>query len=601
MLSVWLTLGRQSRRSSILAASIPPGGAARLAPLETLGQRADHSWLQQLTPDPETAQYAPNKQSRQVRSGHYVPVLPTPLANTKLVIHSPPMAEALGISEEEIASEDFVAFFSGEQGRVAGLQSWCTPYALSIMGQRQTRNCPYGNGNGYGDGRAISVGEVVVDGRRWEMQLKGGGTTPFCRGADGRAVLRSSIREFLASEAMHNLGVDTTRALALVASDTEEAMRPWYAGKGGFMGTGMGRQPDTMISEKCAITTRVAPSFLRIGHLDLFARRGGAEDATPEQREELEQMVRHALFREYPDAAPGQPLDVRAAAMVEAAAERIGSMVAGWLRVGFCQGNFNADNCLVGGRTMDYGPFGWIDKYDPLFAKWTGSGEHFAFMNQPTAAMYNFRTLVISLLPVIGNTERAEELLRQGSEAIARACAEAFRRKLGFALEGSEEAAALWRSLEPLMRRSDVDYTLLWRQLAAVLEASEAASSADDDGEALIAPLRPAFYIEPSAAIRGDWVEWLNKWLSGLREEAGGSLDVPEVAARLRSHNPKYVPREYLLVQAYDKAAQGDYSLVHELYKLFSRPYDEQPDMEAKYYQRAPQEALERAGCAFMT
>merc|ERR1719171_647115 len=141
-------------------------------------------------------------------------------------------------------------FFSGRMDAIPSMESWATPYALAIMGQEFYDNCPFKNGNGYGDGRAVSVGEVVVKGQRWEMQLKGGGTTPFCRGADGRAVLRSSVREFLASEAMHAMGVSTTRALSLVVSGSETSQRGWYSGRG------RGRDPDMMVRESCAITTR---------------------------------------------------------------------------------------------------------------------------------------------------------------------------------------------------------------------------------------------------------------------------------------------------------------------------------------------------------
>lgn len=162
------------------------------------------------------------------------------------------------------------------------LRSWCTPYALAIMGQRMVSNCPFGNGNGYGDGRAISVGELVTPHGRQELQLKGAGRTPFCRGGDGRAVLRSSVREFLASEAMWHLGVDTTRALCLVVSGRDTARRAWYSGGS------RGREPDMMVDEACAISTRVAPSFLRVGHVDLFARRAARD---PEAMGQLEQMA----------------------------------------------------------------------------------------------------------------------------------------------------------------------------------------------------------------------------------------------------------------------------------------------------------------------
>lgn len=227
--------------------------------LSGLEANANHSWLQQLEPDPETQRHQPNKMSREVKSGHYVEVLPTPLKHPHLISVSPAMAAELGLTAEITSSPDFLRFFSGDISVAPTFHSWATPYALSIYGDEIVRNCPFGTGNGYGDGRAISIGEVVIPSkargaaadkegageesrhevkqhshgstsRRWELQLKGGGRTPFCRGADGRAVLRSSVREYLVSEAMHALGISTTRALSLITSPST-VKRPWYSGR----------------------------------------------------------------------------------------------------------------------------------------------------------------------------------------------------------------------------------------------------------------------------------------------------------------------------------------------------------------------------------
>lgn len=366
--------------------------------------------------------------SRPVFNGHYVRVRPTALKNPKLVICSPDLSAELGFGEGEVESEAFARYFSGdvdgafEKSKEGNpIETWATPYALSIMGKRYTSNCPFGTGDGYGDGRAISIAEIVVPtntdadsdddgnaslGKRYELQLKGAGQTPFCRGADGRAVLRSSLREFLASEAMHHLGIGTTRALSVVVSDGpmgDTSRRPWYsdgAKKGGNdlpkmddprlaqysiekrreiiaqLAAQRKSDPDTLVEERCAITTRVAPSFVRIGHLDLFARR--VENWKMKQTgdkipiiesapyQELEDIMWHACFREFHDEAyvpyhETNDAESAAKAMLETSMERIADMVAGWIRVGFVQGNFNADNCLVGGRTMDYGPFGFLD------------------------------------------------------------------------------------------------------------------------------------------------------------------------------------------------------------------------------------------------
>ncbi|CAJ1356813.1 unnamed protein product [Effrenium voratum] len=583
--------GVRCRRFCSTRRATATGEEQMLDSLQRAARRSEQSWLKRLSPDPEAESQAPNKEPRQVKSGHYVEVLPSPLPDPELVIYSPEVAKMLDIPPEEIATDAFKAFFAGDQSRVPNLKSWCTPYALAIMGQRMVSNCPFGNGNGYGDGRAISVGELETSAGRFELQLKGAGRTPFCRGGDGRAVLRSSVREFLASEAMHFLGVETTRALCLVVS-SETTRRPWYDDSRGGSMFGGSKEPNTMILEPCAISTRVAPSFLRVGHVDLFARRAAAE-VGENPRGELEQIVEHCLFREYPEIYPQDaPLNVRATAMLEEFPERLGAVVAGWLRVGFCQGNFNSDNCLAGGRTMDYGPFGWMDRYSPLFAKWTGSGEHYGFLNQPQAAIANFHTLLTSVAVLFGdeNKEDAVRLLQKGAETIKLAAQEVFREKQGFAAPSSV-ANELWKELEPLMRKSDIDYTIFWRQLANVIEHSDTVAETGLDH------IKQAFYQDPPTEVAEEWTAWLQKWAEAVLAES----DAKEVAARLRKVNPKYVPREWMLAEAYTQASKGDYSLVHELLELFRHPYDEQPAFEALYYSKGPAELVNRGGVAYMT
>lgn len=587
-----------ARYGSTTAPATPAVQAAGSALLAPLGTAADHSWLRQLEEDPEAAGNTPNRAMREVRSGHFVPVAPTPLPEPRLVAYSPAVAEMLGLSDEACRSEAFARFFSGDQAVVKGLRPWCTPYALTIMGNAVYNNCPFGNGNGYGDGRAISIGEVVVGGARLEMQLKGAGRTPFCRGFDGRAVLRSSVREFLASEAMHALGVETTRALSLVTSSAV-VQRHWYSKDSpGILGR-WSQDPDTVVEEQCAISTRVAPSFIRVGHLDLFARRVRNE-RTERAAAEYIQMLRHALFREFPDLLPDAPLPERVVAMLQACADQIGKMVAGWLRVGFCQGNFNADNCLIAGRTMDYGPFGWIEVYDPMFAKWTGSRQHYAFMSQPTAAISNFAALVNSCsIALVGKDtqDQVKEIFDQGARRIASLCEDVFREKLGFATAG-ETPLTLWRELETIMLRSKVDYTILYRELAALAEVED---------DALLEVPAIAFYEPASEELSAEWSAWLVRWRSAIKTEVlvddGGSPAERRRAAakRMRSANPKYVLREWMLVAAYETAEAGDFALVNELHELCRKPYDEQPEFHARYYQRAPAEVLNQGGCAWMS
>ena len=240
--------------------------SATVETLHDLAPLADYSLMDTLNCDPDAKEDGVDHSSRQVFTGHYVPVNPTPIENPQYIAHSKNFFSELGFSDSLAESADFVRMFSGDLSQVPQSMrnlGWATGYALSIYGTEYYQQCPFQTGNGYGDGRAISVLEAVINGRRWEMQLKGGGRTPYCRGADGRAVLRSSIREFLAQEHMHALGVPTSRSLSLYTSKTEKVKRPWY--KEGSHS----KDPEVMIEEAVAISTRVAPSFLRVGQLEL--------------------------------------------------------------------------------------------------------------------------------------------------------------------------------------------------------------------------------------------------------------------------------------------------------------------------------------------
>lgn len=339
------------------------------------------------------------------------------------------------------------------------------------------------------------------------------------------------------------------------------------------------------------MTTRVSPSFLRVGHFELFARRARRGDKTGLQQ--LEQLARHALFREYPaHADPGVPLQQQLLGMVAEAAERFAQMAADWLRVGYVQSNFNADNCLVAGRTVDYGPFGFIERYDPKWGMWIGSGEHFSFMNQPRAAGENFRMFAESLEPLLdeGGAAALRRLVDGYWGRARNAMERMWAAKMGLRGPGPE-ARALWSQLEALMRRHPTDYTRLWRQLAE-LPARSAAE--DDPGLPL---LEPAFREPLPDVLRREWARWLRRWHARLAEEGRSPADV---AAAMKRASPKYIPRESMLVEAYTAAQKGDHSVVAALLALFRRPYDEQPYFGEKYYIRAPG-AERQGGIGFMS
>uniref|UniRef100_A0A7S0IW07 Selenoprotein O n=1 Tax=Calcidiscus leptoporus TaxID=127549 RepID=A0A7S0IW07_9EUKA len=531
------------------------------------------------------------------------------------------MAASLELDAAFLRSDAFARFFSGDidvaNGEPAaatsapaadtgGLRGWATPYAVSVFGQPIMAPDPFGRGNGYGDGRAISLGEVLTSaGARWELQLKGGGTTPFSRGGDGRAVLRSSVREFLVSEAMDALGVPTTRALSLVASRSQYVRRMWYAEDD----RGRDHPPDTMVSERCAITCRAAPSFLRVGHVELHSRRlmrpaGPGETPQDEARAQLEALLAHAIRREFAaevDAAA--PLAERCLQLLRAFVERQAALAVHWLRVGYVQGNMNSDNCLLSGRTMDYGPFGFVEEYTPLWSPFTSDMERkFGFERQPVAAQVNVLTLARALVPLLGEgdeeaIDKLQSLVQDGYKAsVEGKLAEMRRAKLGLSIWDEEARTALWPQLSALMAKSRVDYTILFRQLSYF---SSADICADDASERLLKKLQCAFYCEAAAAeARDEWLSWIALYTARLQADGRGDA---ERMAEMQATSPKYIPREWMLVHAYEAAERGDTSVLEELLALFTQPFDEQPHLEEKYYRTTPPEFRKKAGVAFFS
>ena len=537
---------------------------------------ADYSLIETLNADPDATEDGDDQRARQVFSGHFVPVKPTPLAEPEYVTHSSIFFNELGLSNELALDAQFSRVFSGdlsaahEPMRQVG---WATGYALSIYGTEYTQQCPFGTGNGYGDGRAISVFEGIINGQRWEMQLKGGGSTPYCRGADGRAVLRSSVREFLAQEYMQALGIPTSRSLTLYVSQSETVIRPWYSQ--GSPST----DPDIMVENPVAISTRVAPSFIRVGQLELFARRV-RNNTHPGALEELRMIVSHLIEREYKNDI-SQDL-VFADQLVELAKlfrQRLISLVANWQRVGYCQGNYNSDNCAAGGYTLDYGPFGFCELFDPEFQPWTGGGTHFSFFNQPIAAEANYHTFWTAVRPLLAEDSEALEYfdhVRHGfAEAMQKQLQKMWAAKLGLA----EYNPQIFRELMQLMTGSAVDYTIFFRELSHIPED--------------VSALKKSFYAKTSQQLDEQWHAWLHRWRDLVFK--GGNVD--QISAHMKQTNPKYTWREWLIVPAYQQAMRGDYRLVKELQEVLSFPYDEQSQkVENKYYRLKPQEFFNAGG-----
>jgi uncharacterized protein YdiU (UPF0061 family) len=583
----------------------PQKNPPTLSTLEELAMLANYSLVDTLNCDPDAKIDGVDHAPRQVFSGHYVPVKPTPIKNPEYVAHSKSLFSELGLDDSLARSTDFMNIFSGDISQAPEPMrkvGWACGYALSIFGTEYYQQCPFQTGNGYGDGRAVSVFEGVINGRGWEMQLKGGGRTPYCRGADGRAVLRSSIREFLAQEHMHALGVPTSRSLSLYASKTEQVKRPWYS-EGSYS-----RDPDMLISEAVAISTRVAPSFIRVGQLELFSRRA-RKNEHPQAMAELEKIVLHLIDREY-----GDVIDIKlttAEKVILLAREfrsRLTLLVANWIRVGYCQGNFNSDNCAAGGFTLDYGPFGFCDAFNPQYQPWTGGGHHFSFMNQPEAAATNFYAFCKALLPLLTShqdyQQQLDEILSGFSSVMQTQMQSMWAAKLGLDIFNAE----LFSELEMLMVQTSVDYTIFFRELSMV------------PGD--IEPLKKSFYkhsmpLQASSASADEsdpegidkrWNLWLTKWKSLISSsntaETGAAepQSREELSRQMKLVNPKYILREWLVVPAYQQATAGDYALVRELQDVMTQPYAEQSTAVAgKYYKLKPSEFFEVGGMSHVS
>ena len=538
--------------------------------------KADYSFINTLNADPQSKLDGNDHKSRQVFSGHYVPVRPKAIPSPRYVSHSKRFFKDLGLSNKIINDNDFCKFFSGNyqvSNKDITNLGWATGYALSIYGKEYTFQCPFKTGNGYGDGRAISVFEGIFRGQRWEMQLKGSGPTPYCRGGDGRAVLRSSIREFLAQELMHSLGIPTTRSLTLFVSEEEKVKRPWY------MKDSNSFEPEILVDNHVAIATRVAPSFLRVGQIELFARRF-KNNSHNDSFNELKMIVKHLIFRNYQHEIdnnktfPEQIIELAASYR-----KRLISLVANWIRVGYCQGNFNSDNCALGGYTLDYGPFGFCELFDPNFQPWTGGGDHFSYFNQPIAAELNFKMFCSSLKPLL---EADEKLLEKLNDIIS-----------GFSKSMQEEINLMWikklglkfydknllNDLFNLMLITKVDFTKFFRILSRIPDN--------------VIPLRESFYKFCDPNIEEKWNIWLRTWINSLNK----TNNYKDISNSMLLSNPEFTWREWLVVPAYEEAEKGDFTKFMELQQIFDNPYENKiGDLGKKYDCLRPSKYLNAGG-----
>lgn len=553
--------------------------------LDELADLADYSFLESLNCDPDASSDGIDYSPRQVFSGHYVPVKPTAIENPTYIAHSKSFFEELSFADSLATSEEFIRLFSGDTSQLPNsLNStgWATGYALSIYGTEYYSQCPFNTGNGYGDGRAVSILEALINGKRWEMQLKGGGRTPYCRGADGRAVLRSSIREFLAQEHMYGLHIPSSRSLSLYSSQTETVRRPW------FLNGSYSKDPEVMIEEAVAITTRVAPSFIRVGQIELFGRRESKKEH-PRTREELEMIVLHLIDREYSEKIDTSlPLEKKVVLLAHEFRNRLTSLISDWIRVGFCQGNFNSDNCAAGGYTLDYGPFGFMDMFDPQYQPWTGGGNHYSFLNQPQAAEQNFIMFCKALEELLKSDENELKELHKIRDDFARVMQGKMIKMWSAKLGLESFNADLFNELIHLMIETYVDYTIFFRELSSI--------PADISG------IKKSFYGDAinNEKILIAWSEWLKNWKSFINVTTPESRKT--LSEQMKLINPKYTLREWFLVPAYEEAQRGEYGLIRELQELMCDPYSEHSEeIQAKYYRKKPSELFNIAGVSHVS
>ena len=493
---------------------------------------------------------------RQVYEACFSFVTPRIPSNPKLLHYSDDVATTLGFTKEDMQSKDFLDIVSG-----SNVYPETQPYAMAYAGHQ------FGNWAGQlGDGRAINLFEILHDNQRWTLQLKGAGETPYSRTADGFAVLRSSIREHLCSEAMYHLGVPTTRSLSLVTTGDKVLRDILYNGNAAY--------------EDGAVVCRVAPSFIRFGNFQLFAARKDIKN--------LKVLADYTIHYFYPQiTASGKEKYLQ---FYQEVVNRTVEMVLHWQRVGFVHGVMNTDNMSILGLTIDYGPYGWLEDYDPDWTPNTtdAEGRRYRFRNQPDIALWNLVQLGNALYPLIEDIAPMEEVLNSYSKQFDSQFPIIQQQKLG--LEAIYDTE-FQDELTTLLTASETDMTIFYRNLANVVKT-------DTSDEALV-KVAVAFY-QPDKIVptlKTSWLNWIELYLEKIKAEI---LSDEERKARMNAINPKYVLRNYMAQLAIEAAEKEDYTIIDELYTLLKKPYEEQPQFE-KWFVKRPDWARHKIGCSMLS
>ena len=494
---------------------------------------------------------------RQVFEATHSYVTPKIPSQPKLLHASVEMSKAIGLSMEDIDSKSFLQVFSGSK-----IQPKTKPFAMAYAGHQ------FGNWAGQlGDGRAINLFEVEHNNKRWAIQLKGSGETPYSRQGDGLAVLRSSIREYLCSEAMYHLGVPTTRALSLMLSGDTVLRDMLYDGNADY--------------EKGAIVSRLAPTFIRFGNFELFAARKDTKT--------LKKLTDYTIKYFYPEL--GKPSKDTYIKFFKEVSNRTLEMIIHWQRVGFVHGVMNTDNMSILGLTIDYGPYGWLEDFD---FGWTPNttdkqNKRYRYGNQPNIGLWNLLQLANALYTLVEEAEPFETILNQYQKDFETKSLSMMRSKLGLEKEDPTDAK-LMTDLEDCLLLSETDMTLFFRLLSNYKIGNPQSG---------LEIVKDAFYTLETVKNKylEQWKGWFSFYDKRLQQEV---LTDQARQTIMNKVNPKYVLRNYMAQLAIDDADKGDYNLINQLFELLKQPYSEQPENE-KWFAKRPDWARHKVGCSMLS
>ena len=490
---------------------------------------------------------------REVLEAVYSFVRPIKTSNPTLLHVSDEIQQILGFSNEDIQSKEFLEFVTGNS-----VLKNSKPFAMCYAGHQ------FGNWAGQlGDGRAINLGEI----KDWAVQLKGSGPTPYSRTADGLAVLRSSVREYLCSEAMHHLGVPSTRALSLSLTGDQVLRDVMYNGNPAH--------------EKGAIVSRVAKSFLRFGNFEIFSSRNDIKN--------LKILTDYTIKSHFSHL--GKPSKEVYLQFFQEITNKTLEMIIHWQRVGFVHGVMNTDNMSILGLTIDYGPYGWLEGFDFGWTPNTTDKQHkrYRYGNQPTIGLWNLYQLANALYPLIEEAAPLEKILEGYKSNFEKKSQDMMRAKLGLT-SAKQTDINIIQSLENNLQATETDMTIFFRTLSSFKK---------EQPEKGVELIQDAFYTPDTIKgnVLNNWKQWFANYAKRLEDE---TTSAEERQQQMNKVNPKYVLRNYMAQLAIDKADKGDTSLLEEMYLLLKEPYSEQPKLE-HWFAKRPEWARHKVGCSMLS